>query len=96
MVHTKAPVGEGDDDLVRRANLQLMAMGRQEHQAQHLHLSSLQACIFSIASFIPPSIAFVLYTFLLNVRSLHTCSIDELLQFHSQFGRHRWGDLRLL
>lgn len=48
MVHTKALVGvPGDDDMTRHPELQFMAMTKQEHQARHLCLSPLLACIFS-------------------------------------------------
>jgi len=54
MVHTKAPAGvPGDDNVTWHPKLQLTAMARQEHQAQHLRLLLLLACIFSIASPIP-------------------------------------------
>jgi len=63
-------------------------MARQEHQAQYLRLSFLLACIFSIALPIP-SLPLTLYDFHfpLNVPSLRTCSIDDLLQFYSPFER---------
>jgi len=56
MARTKALVGApGDDDVARHTKLQFMTMARQEHQAQHLRLSSLLACIFSTVSLIPSS-----------------------------------------
>jgi hypothetical protein len=86
----------GGDDAAWHTNPHFMDMSRQEHPAQHLRLSSLLGCIFSIASLIPssPSCSLHFLLSLFNVLSLHTCSIDELSQFSSQFERHRCG-LRL-
>lgn len=75
-----------------------MLMARQEHQAQHLRSSSLLACIFTTVSFIPSRLrALYIFCFLLsNVRSLHTCSVDELLQSYSPLERHLQGGPRPL
>lgn len=59
MVRTKAPAGAGEDDPVRHANLQLM----DKNIKPSIYVCGLfQACIFSIAPFIPLSIAFVAST----------------------------------